>query len=351
MSVAAQAMAWMRRMGGGPGPLGASGEASTGLPVTVEMLINGAWADVTDYVMVRDNNGNISITQGIRDEGSQTDPATCSMDLVNTDGRFSPRNPSGPYYGLIGRNTPIRVSVPDGMGGKNYRIWGEASEWAPDWDTSGSDVWTALTVGGLTRRLGQAPTPERSVIYEAVTDPMPSSIVAYWPCEDPTDSRNLATALATGSPMTWTGTPALATYEGFTASDPLPVLSSASLSGGVSKYADPAATQVRFLATIPVSGLTDGKVLCGIDQFDTGATQFWELYFSASSNSLTLRQNAGDGSLLGAELPHTFDVRGRQLYVSVEFQEVGANISRTIRLVDVPTGQVYSVNDTSNLTQ
>ncbi|MFJ6667407.1 hypothetical protein [Streptomyces sp. NPDC091383] len=339
------------------GPLGASGETSTGDPVTVELLVSGAWVDITatSSVMVRDESGTISITSGVRDEGSQTEAGSCSLELKNQDGRFSPRNPMGPYYGAIGRNTPIRISVPDGLGGKSYRIWGEVGSWAPGWDTSGNDVYTNVSANGILQRLAQGPAPAHSVIYNAITNPQPAGLVAYWPCEDASGSTSLASALTTGSPMTWTGTPTLASYSGFAASDPLPDLSAATLSGGVAAYADPTATQVRFLAYIPASGLSDGKVLCSISQQDyaAGSAQFWELYYSTTdaSNSLVLRSCASDGTLLGAILPHTLDVRGRLLYVSVEMQETGADITRAIRLVDVTSGRVYSVNDTEFVTQ
>ncbi|MES9522473.1 hypothetical protein [Streptomyces capoamus] len=353
--IAARVMAWQRRMSGTPGPLGASGEASNDQPVQVEMMVAGSWIDITGYTMVRDNSGTIGITRGIRDEGSQTEAGTCALELDNRDGRFSPRNPAGPYYGAIGRNTPVRVSVPNGNGGKSYRQWGEVSEWVPNWDTSGSDVWTDVSASGVLRRLAQAPTPERSVIYNAVTNPQPTGLVAYWPCEDASGSTSLASALTTGSAMTWSGVPTLASYSGFAASDPLPDLTTASLSGSVPAYDDPSATQVRFLAYIPAAGLSDGKVLCAIDQVDYsfGSTQFFELYYSTTdaNNSLSLRACASDGSDLGTWLPHTLDVRGRLLYVSVELQESGTSITRTIRLKDVPTGRTYSVSDTETLTQ
>jgi hypothetical protein len=40
------------------------------------------------------------------------DPGKCTLTLNNRLGKYSPRNPLSPYYELIGRNTPIRVSVP-----------------------------------------------------------------------------------------------------------------------------------------------------------------------------------------------------------------------------------------------
>lgn len=348
MKVAAQVMAWRRRMRTPAGPLSATGEASTGNPVAVEMLITGAWVDITDYVMVRDDQGKISVTYGIRDEGSQTEQATASMPLKNQDGRFSSRNPTGAYYGHLGRNQPIRISVPDGLGGKSYRIWGEVPKWVPSWDPTGADVWVDVNANGILQRLAQGPASEFSVIRDAITDPLLPQVVAYWPMEDASGATSLASALTSGSPMTWTGTPSLASYEGFAASDPLPDITSATLSGGVAKYDDPTATQVRFLVHIPADGLSNGKVICSIDQTTTGGTAFWELFYTTTGNTLWLRQCDGDGSLLGTELQHTLDVRGRLLYVSIELQESGGLTARALQLRDIASGTVYSVTDTGS---
>ncbi|TDD88351.1 hypothetical protein [Actinomadura rubrisoli] len=83
------------------------------LDVWVELKLGDQWVNIkTDgHVYTRDP---ITITRGRGDEGSRTDPSTCTLTINNRDGRYSPRNPLGPYYGRIGRNTPIRVSVPTG---------------------------------------------------------------------------------------------------------------------------------------------------------------------------------------------------------------------------------------------
>ena len=76
--------------------------------VKVELELNGTWTDVTSYVLVRDG---ISVREGSSSETTkQPDLASCSLTLDNRDGRFSPRNPSGAYYGTLTRNTPLRVS-------------------------------------------------------------------------------------------------------------------------------------------------------------------------------------------------------------------------------------------------
>lgn len=81
---------------------------------TVELYVNSTWTDITSYVRYNDM---INITRGQSGEGGKTDTSTCSLTLDNSDGRFSPRNATGVYYGQIGRNTPIRVSVD---GGESY---------------------------------------------------------------------------------------------------------------------------------------------------------------------------------------------------------------------------------------
>jgi hypothetical protein len=79
-------------------------------PLGIEVdLYLGTWTDISKYVYQRDP---IAITDGRPDESSQVNPSQCSLTLNNRDSRFSINNPVGPYYGLLGRNTPLRVSVP-----------------------------------------------------------------------------------------------------------------------------------------------------------------------------------------------------------------------------------------------
>jgi hypothetical protein len=82
------------------------------LPIEVAFAFDGStWTDVTSDVR---HEQKIRITRGRSDWGQQTDFGRCSFALSNTDGKYSPRNPEGPHYGSIGRNTPVRVSVETG---------------------------------------------------------------------------------------------------------------------------------------------------------------------------------------------------------------------------------------------
>ncbi|MEV8395913.1 MULTISPECIES: hypothetical protein [unclassified Streptomyces] len=82
---------------------------TTPLDVRTELQLRGVWTDVSQFVYTREP---VTIVQGRGDEGTRTDPGRCNLTFNNRDGRFSPRNPLSPYYGQIGRNTPLRVSVP-----------------------------------------------------------------------------------------------------------------------------------------------------------------------------------------------------------------------------------------------
>ncbi|MGW1979227.1 hypothetical protein [Streptomyces sp. NPDC001889] len=79
------------------------------LDLRAELEISGARVDVTSRVFTRDP---ITIVSGMSAEGTQVDPSSCSLTLNNKDGEFSPRNPLGPHYGRLGRNTPLQISVP-----------------------------------------------------------------------------------------------------------------------------------------------------------------------------------------------------------------------------------------------
>lgn len=73
----------------------------------------GSWVDITSYTQNRDG---VEIKRGRADQQNQVSPSTCEFSLNNRDGRFSPRNPTSPYFGLLGRNTPVRWSLPGTAG-------------------------------------------------------------------------------------------------------------------------------------------------------------------------------------------------------------------------------------------
>ena len=83
------------------------------LDLRCELNLSGTWTDVSGYVYQRSGEqAPVTITRGRPDESSQANPSASSWEWNNRDGRFSPKNPLSPYYGALGRNTPVRWSVP-----------------------------------------------------------------------------------------------------------------------------------------------------------------------------------------------------------------------------------------------
>jgi hypothetical protein len=78
------------------------------LDVRSEIELNGTWTDVSAY----NDYGPVSIGRGHPDESTTTSASTLALVLTNADGRFSPNNPTSPYYPSIAQNVPCRISIP-----------------------------------------------------------------------------------------------------------------------------------------------------------------------------------------------------------------------------------------------
>jgi hypothetical protein len=83
----------------------------TGSSPKIEALIDGTWTDVTSRVR---GDAQVSITRGRVNEQARTTAQTCNLTFENQDGYFSTRDPSSVNYGLIPKNTQLRVSAGSG---------------------------------------------------------------------------------------------------------------------------------------------------------------------------------------------------------------------------------------------
>lgn len=105
------------------------------LGLRIEIRTGTVWTDITADVKTADP---VTHARGIRNSGTSADPATCPLKIDNKDGTYSPRNPMSPYYGLIGRNTPVRVWLP---GGSHFLdLDGQPSTHATAPDTAALDI-------------------------------------------------------------------------------------------------------------------------------------------------------------------------------------------------------------------
>ena len=146
-----------------------------------------SWTDVTADVLIE--TAQVVITQGRADETSQAQPATCTFQLDNTSGAYSPYNPAARWWPSVRRNTPVRVRIsPDGsMAGWHVRFQGYANGFPPSWNTVSREATVTVSASGLLRRLQQGRTPLRSALYRLISKAQPAP-KAYWPCEDGTSA-------------------------------------------------------------------------------------------------------------------------------------------------------------------
>lgn len=124
----------------------------TQLGLRVDLQLAGAWTDITADVRV---DQGVTITRGRANEASRPDPQMCALKLKNRDGRYSPRNPTSPYFGLLGRNTPLRVGVgTPPLGAAAASLAGSTNLVAPSVTAEGAGrlfcVWGATPVGNVT---------------------------------------------------------------------------------------------------------------------------------------------------------------------------------------------------------
>lgn len=206
------------------------------LGVSVQILINGAWTDISGYVYQR---ADIAITRGKPDETATATPCEMTLVLNNRDGRFSLGNPSGAYYPFLVRNTQIRVSVTAASSSGNaysgYRFWGEVPAWPPAWDPTARDIWVTVTAAGVLRRWQQGAAIGSALRNYVKNLSGSAAPVALWTCEDGSKATSFASVLSAGTAMTWTGTPALAADSAsFPGADPLPQLNGSAWTGPVS---------------------------------------------------------------------------------------------------------------------
>jgi hypothetical protein len=211
------------------------------LGLQFEMLLGGVWVDVTQYVYQRDN---ITISRGETDETQQITPGAVTFTLNNQNGNFSPKNPGSIFYPYITRNVQFRINIQAYSSAlqyyNGYRFWGEVSEWPPQWDQTGNDVYVQVQCGGVLRRYIQGKNLGSAIkryymLY--VKNQSAFAPASYWTMEDGSGSTFFQSAIVPGETLAWTGGPPnLASDATCLGSDPLPVMANAVISGTCQGY-------------------------------------------------------------------------------------------------------------------
>jgi hypothetical protein len=225
---------------------------------------------------------------------------------------------------------------------RHYRFTGEVTTWPTRWTIRGNP-YVPIECSGVKRRLGQGVAPVVSPMRRAVLADV-TGLVGYWPLEDAAGSTSLRSGIG-GTPAGVSGAPALSSYEGFVASDPLPILGAGRIVCTLPAHTASGFSQVRWLGMVQ-AGTTDGLILARIAY--TGGTlgRIDVRYDTASGGGFTLIGYNTAGSSVGSVGLVGMD--NDLLRLSVELDQNGANIDAG--LVSYEVGASVGFSSTGTLT-
>ncbi len=296
-----------------------------------------AWTDVTStYVRVA---RGVSITRGARDGGLQSPPSTMTFWADNRDGRWVPTNPTGAWYGQIGKGTPIRVRTTEGS--SSVRWTGFLTSLPPRWNTKETDRYVEVTASGILQRLERGSVPSRFTYYRSELGADP---IDYWPCEDASAATSFASAVTGGRPLGFNSAVTPASESPAAGTDALPSLATGALMNATCRAESTDTWQVRAVWQVPTSPTVETmlfKVITG------GTAKVWQLNLvPGSPDSIRLQVLAPDGtSLLNttSALSADADFYGGPCIVSVSAATDGADLDAMSLVVNASGASVASI--------
>lgn len=299
----------------------------------VSLFIDGVWVPVS---MNELGDDGVQIKRGRSGEGTQTEPSSCTFRLKDPTGKWSPRHPASPYFGKIGRGTPVKVEVQLDTGGPFSNRWqGEVVTWQSRWTRKGAEsAFVEVECAGALRRIGQGAAPLQSPLRRTVSK-IGTNLIAYWPMEDQEGATRLEAAIG-GRSATHLGV-SLAAYDALASSDPLPTLKVGSISATVPKYTptSPAAASIRWVMNVP-SGTPDSAVLLRVRS--TGTMGRADVVYSTSSGGSLLLNIYNQNGSFNNNLFSPGGVTNRQLRCSLEMSQSGSDINADIVIYDIADG-------------
>jgi len=295
-----------------------------------------SWTDITNKVHWQ---SGITITRGRADEFSTAAPSRIALTLINTDGRFCPRNPAGIYYGQISRNTPLRVRVNAGAGYVTQAL-GFVDQWPVVWGDKRLTVsFAPVTASGLLRRLGQGEV-QRSPLYRSLARSAytpTAAVKGYWPGEDETGSTSIASGIDGRAAILSGGVEDFAADTTIAGSDPLMQLTpGVGFVGYINPYASTGETAIRAIVKIPAAPSGTIELL---RWWTSGSFTVWTVevvpgspdrMFLRAYNSLGVEQLGGTGINMEADGPAGAAMYGMTLYLQIDLIENAGAINWAI---------------------
>ena len=230
------------------------------------------WTDVTSFVLY-DGGAGVTIDIGYADGADEANATRISLMVNNRDGRWSPYNPAGAWFGQIGIDTPLRVTFNPGSGAITRGI-AFLLDLPLEWTPGGKFVYVRIEAAGLLSRMENPADVVSNTRRLLLTYTNP---VAYWPCEDGSDAVRLASAIDGQPDSVSTTNVSLAADSDFAGSKPLPELTTTGvLRFAVAPYERPSPEQwgVAMGIRIPERPATTTGI--GLSAYcDSGTIRQW----------------------------------------------------------------------------
>jgi hypothetical protein len=142
---------------------------------------NPAWIEVTQFV---DIPATITITRGRPDGESAPQVGTCNLTVDNSDGRWSPANPNGAWFGQIRKGCWLRVDLVPPSQTVSTRYVGFVQQLPVSWE--GQYSKTMISASDRFLLLGNAPNFMTMVIEQWLSDPQAGKWISlYCPLHEP----------------------------------------------------------------------------------------------------------------------------------------------------------------------
>ncbi|MEU4804306.1 hypothetical protein [Actinosynnema sp. NPDC023587] len=245
----------------------------------------------------------------------------------------------GVRSGVGGGNTNVPVTFfYDDVAIRSPRHAGEVPTWEPHRDGTGQDRYVRVEASGILRRLSQGESPLQSALRRASVS---AGAVAYWPCEDGSEAREIASALAGDESCRITGSPNLASSTSFACSDRLPVMRDGSFDAWTTPYPATGQLQMRCLLEISVSDPPVNDAI--IARLYTSGSLFWQVVYG-TGGTLRLEGCRDEATIPVSSGSVPFGIDGKSIRVSVELTQTGADIEWDLAYLEVGqfTGFVLS---------
>ncbi len=297
---------------------------------------NWTWTDVTDYVLY-DGGGGVTVEIGYPDGSDEANPTTISFLADNADGRWSPYNPAGAWFGQIDFFTPVKVTFDPGSGAVDRGL-AYLSDLPLEWTPAGKFKYVRVEALGILSRLESGDVLESNARRNLGLFVTP---VAYWPCEDGSGATRMASAVAGQLDGTGFNNMQFAADSDFGGSKPLLKFagSDSYVTFPVLPYARPSPEAWSVCRAWRVPSRPSGTVEFGPSVFCNGTVRRFVLEMtSATPSVIKLRAYDAAGTELLADTGVSFD----SLNSLEPYEPFGDQLAVTIAAAQNGTGIDWS---------